>query len=110
MTNQAGHAAVLAGPGVKCDNTPADAAGESCVTNENGQLKIAPGFTVPKPIASSRRRNLADDSRASETPAETLVFRCHPEIDVARVRCPGGAASGARAALQTVHRTCLLPC
>jgi ABC-type branched-subunit amino acid transport system substrate-binding protein len=69
-----------------CDTCPSDAKQDPCLVCKGGGIQIAPGFTAP-PIANS----------AGGT-SVVSVFRCHPDIEVARKRCPG-TADGRRLAV-----------
>ena len=63
-----------------CLNCPDDVTGEECLVCNGGGTFIQAGFTAPQ-IAN-----------AGHGDAFVSVFRCHPDIDIARKRCPGGGS------------------
>jgi hypothetical protein len=83
--------------GSDCSSCPLDELGDSCLTCEDGRTVVAPGYTVP---------------RLPPKPSSTLsdhisVFRCHPDPEIAEVRCPGGESfAGTRRALSESGGMC----
>jgi hypothetical protein len=74
----------------KCDECPTDITGTNCLVCSMGSVAVAPGFIAPENTAVSRR--LLASTRVE--PAIVYVFRCHHDITIATVRCPGSGQSG----------------
>ena len=71
--------------------------GETCLVCSAGGAHIAPGFAVFENPAARQATATTDGRRrqqilASKGPVTVSIFRCHPDLEVARNRCPGCAS------------------
>eukprot|EP01047_Picozoa_sp_COSAG01_P013588 COSAG01_NODE_643_length_14566_cov_31.994194_5_plen_784_part_00 len=86
--------------GVDCARCPVDVTNEHCVQCVDGTPPSnAAGFTMSKLAndrSSTRRSLMTGGTFEVEGQAVVLVavFRCHQDIDIARVRCPAGNNDG----------------
>ena len=84
----------------QCDACPVDETGEGCMVCAAGSMggtpDVAAGFIIPDLREPTRRRlrQLRAEGEGGFVGAGELapvqVLRCHPDIDLARIRCPGG--------------------
>lgn len=85
------YATSVVNTGQECATCPVDVTGLSCLSCSAGSPpKLAAGFTTPHLVdGEENRRPLLASPGGTEI---TAVFRCHPDMELAVVRCPADPA------------------